>query len=193
MQRLVRPLTEQERELASTFLAAWPEPWRFLVRYRQFRSVIGYARRMRLTWDEIDSACSLGVIVAARSWQPERGPFAYHAAWSMRSYVCEAANYVRRRLDDRPVLSLDAEDGVSGYRLTMELGTEMGRAESDAEERVRHAVAQLPEKDRLLLETRYWRNQSQRVVAKAAGVSRPAIQQREHRILRDLKRILEAT
>lgn len=141
-------------------------------------------RRSGLDVEDLAQAGMVGLLKAARGYDPERGQFSTYATWLIRATVRRAAERMLRgrRLDSLDALEVDPPDDADGPPDDLIAG--------ETRAAVWEAVARLPAKDREIVEARYRAGESQLRVGERLGVTRARIYQREARALGVLREAL---
>jgi RNA polymerase sigma factor (sigma-70 family) len=166
-----------------------------------------YVRRHDVRGIERDDLVSwglLGLVHAARAWDPGRGlAFSTLAVPAIERTIARGMRAEHRARGGLAMLSLDALlDGDPGAEGCSASHLEQLRDDGDnVEERIvqmetrmvlRQALADLSPEQQWVVEQRFFRNRTLREIAHEAGTSRQAIHLREQNILRTLRRKLDA-
>jgi RNA polymerase sigma factor (sigma-70 family) len=166
-----------------------------------------YVRRHDVRGIERDDLVSwglLGLVHAARAWDPGRGlSFSTLAVPAIERTIARGMRAEHRARGGLATLSLDALlDGDPGAEGCSASHLEQLRDDGDnVEERIvqmetrmvlRQALADLSPEQQWVVEQRFFRNRTLREIAHEAGTSRQAIHLREQNILRTLRRKLDA-
>jgi len=132
------PLSAGERNaLLTAWLAAYPRPVGLLTAKR--RGLVRRCYAAGLTEDEVNSACLLGAVLAARKFDPARGvKFNTYAGFWVIAYAQQALKAELRRVR--------ACGGVPPDEVP---AADSGRTAWDDEEVVHRALAVLPSRERL--------------------------------------------
>lgn len=151
---------------------------------------VGLAWAIALRWkrsgldiEDLAQAGAIGLVKAARSFDPERGSFSTHATWWIRSEIRRAAEKLTKHqgideiLDDPPSGRPGADEELAGR---------------EAMDRVWEEVGRLPAGDRAVILARYRDGLSPTQAAERFKVTRMRIYQREHRGLDKLRELLAA-
>jgi len=149
-----------------------------------------------MDFDEAISAGSLGLVKAANTFDESKGfKFATYAA---RCIYNEILMELRRNRKQPQCFSLTQESENGEFDIT-EVFESLAHHDhyrfEDYEERrdLRDAVARLGERDRQIIEMRYYQEKTQTEIAAAIGVSQSYICRLERRILKQLRRELHET
>lgn len=195
------PLTAAERNaVVLDMLAAYPHPVALLA--SKLPGVVRRARAMGVEWEEIDAACRLGVMRAARVFDPARGfVLSTIALHYMRAEVGELTRRDTRDRERRggaSLLSLDyvpaGDDGPADQFLEAPDVTTEAVDANDEAARVRRAVAELPDRLRRVVGWRWGlatgAAETLRQVADRLRLSKERVRQLEAEALGRLKAIL---
>ena len=165
---------------------------RYLKRY----SVHGMEREDLVSWG------LLGLVQAARMWDPERGAFS--------TVACRAIEWMLRRgvgrecRSSRTVAFISLDELLSGDepagpherfvdRLEADQHVERALLESATQAAVRSAVAALPPFERRLIERHFFEDVPIIRVAAELGVSRQSLGERQRKALRKLRTLLDTS
>jgi RNA polymerase sigma factor (sigma-70 family) len=153
-----------------------------------------HARRCRhLDVDDLVQAACLGLLRAARDYDPARAAWSTYATWWMRAFVNrELQNHERTIRVPVHAQESGVCRGVPTSSLDAPLGAEDGRTWHDrmaaddaeprdvlAEARLAKAIEALPERQRRVLRGRLWGDRTLAEVGAEWGVSRERVRQLE--------------
>ena len=141
-------------------------------------------RRSGLDVEDLAQVGMLGLMKAARAFDPERGQFSTFATWWIRSAIGRAAEKALRpgglaRLDALDREAVDDADGPADDMIAVETAAA-----------VWGAVDALPEKDREVIRARFEEGVSQSRIGERLGVTRTRAYQREKRAVERLREML---
>lgn len=147
-------------------------------------------------FDELFAIASLGLVKAVAAFDPEKGKWVTYAGRVMDNQILMAVRTQRRRAKTVSLDSPLGEDGEAtlGDTLPDALADDPEAEAVSADERawVRQAVAQLPDRLRVVLETRFDEGVTQRDVSERLGVSRSYANRLESRAIGRLRLMLTA-
>lgn len=200
---LPRPLTCEEEAEAVRRWEAHDEDARNTLIEHNLRLVVYIAKKFESTGigiEDLISIGTLGLVKSINTFRAERG--IKLATYASRCIENEILMYIRKRSSRRGEMSIDEPLNVDwdGNELLLSdiLGDEsedgdVGRALQAREERetIRRAVAELGERERLLIEMRYGmygrREMTQKEVADEMGISQSYISRLEKKVIARLR------
>ena len=204
-QTLPPPLTAEEEKQVFARLEQGDPASRNELITRNLRLVVYIARKFEssgVAVEDIISIGTIGLIKAVNTFVPAKN--IKLATYASRCIENEILMYLRKSSNRRQETSIDEPLNVDGDGNELLLSDVLGsdsdlvgqRLEQDAERTaLRQAVAQLEPRERQIMEMRYGlrsgREQTQKEVADAIGISQSYISRLEKRIIRDLRRRLE--
>jgi RNA polymerase sporulation-specific sigma factor len=205
-QTLPAPLTAEEEKEIFARLAAGDESCRDALITHNLRLVVYIAKKFESSGvgvEDIISIGTIGLIKAVNTFTPEKN--IKLATYASRCIENEILMYLRKSSNRRQETSIDEPLNVDGDGNELLLSDVLGsdanvvgqRLEQDAERStLLGAVAQLDPRERQIMELRYGLNDgtehTQKEVADQIGISQSYISRLEKRIIRDLRRRLEA-
>lgn len=146
--------------------------------------------------EDLVSWGNLGLLQAARAWDPARGAFSTLACKAIERMLIRGVQREWHPGEAARTVSLDEPvDGDSAGRV-IRFGDTLVDVDRDVEREallgldtraVRRAVAALPAEERRLLVRRYWHEERASELAAEAGMTRQGIYQREWKALRSLR------
>lgn len=144
-------------------------------------------RRSGLDVDDLAQVGMIGLMKAARGYDPERGAFSTYATYWIRASIARAAE---KLLKHAGLYSLDALERDETPDDAEGPDDELISAEQSA--KVWAAVDRLDAKDREVIRARYWDGASQSQVGERMGTTRTRVYQRERRAIDRLGELLAA-
>jgi RNA polymerase sigma-70 factor (ECF subfamily) len=147
-----------------------------------------FAQLVRLAGGDRDLAADLTQETYRKAWASLAG-FRGRAAfstWLFRIAYTTFLNHIRR-----PRLMVPMDEGAEARAVEGGAGGEEKAARSEAAERVRRAVLDLPETQRLMVAARYWGEIPVREIARLEGITEPAVRKRLKKAMRRLQSTLE--
>jgi RNA polymerase sigma factor FliA len=174
---------------------------RRLVQYQVNRYLKRHAVR-GMERDDLVSWGLLGLVQAARMWDPERGAFSTVACRAIEWMLQRGAGRECRAARAVALISLDellsGEEPVGQHerfldRLAADQHVERDHLEGATRAAVRAAVAALPLCERRLIERHFFEGVPITQVAAELGVSRQCLAERQRKALRHLRAILDAS
>ena len=199
------PLSKDEEAQLIAMLAAGDESVRTTLIERNIRLVVYIARKFDNTGiclEDLISIGTIGLIKAVNTFDAAKN--IKLATYASRCIENEILMYLRRNTKTRTEISLDEPLNVDwdGNELLFSdiLGTDgdtvFREIETDVEKRlIREAIGHLPCRDRQIINMRFGmggqREQTQKQVADALGISQSYISRLEKKIIRRLRQELE--
>ena len=200
------PLGAEEEKRVFEALKTDPKRSREILITHNLRLVVYISKKFESTGvgaEDLVSIGTIGLIKAVNTFDPEKN--IKLATYASRCIENEILMYLRKTSQQRNEISIDEPLNVDwdGNELLLSdvLGTdadEVGaKIESETEKKVlKDAVARLSERERFIMEMRFGlsggKEMTQKEVADVIGISQSYISRLEKRILKDLKRELEA-
>lgn len=200
------PLKPEEEKRVFEMLATEPKKARETLITRNLRLVVYISKKFESTGigaEDLVSIGTIGLIKAVNTFNPEKN--IKLATYASRCIENEILMYLRKTSQQRNEISIDEPLNIDwdGNELLLSdvLGTdadEVGsRIESETEKKILiEAVGRLNERERYIMEMRFGlrggKEMTQKEVADVIGISQSYISRLEKRILKDLKKELEA-
>ncbi len=187
-----RPEVEVDRLVQENHRLVEYEVSRYLKRY----AVPGMERDDLVSWG------LLGLVHAARVWDPARGAFSTIACraieWMLRRGAAREgrANRVAASVSLDDFLASEEADGQHARfadRLEAAQDVERDHLEGVAQAAVRSAIAALPPLERRLIERHFFEEVPIARIAAELGVSRQSLAERQRKALRQLRTTLDAS
>ncbi len=200
------PLGPDEEKRVFDMLGKEPKKAREILITHNLRLVVYISKKFESTGigvEDLVSIGTIGLIKAVNTFNPEKN--IKLATYASRCIENEILMYLRKTVQQRNEVSIDEPLNIDwdGNELLLSdvLGTdadEVGsRLESETEKRVLiEAVGRLNPREKYIMEMRFGlrggREMTQKEVADVIGISQSYISRLEKRILKDLKKELEA-
>lgn len=200
------PLKPEEEKRVFEMLKTEPKKARETLITHNLRLVVYISKKFESTGigvEDLVSIGTIGLIKAVNTFNPQKN--IKLATYASRCIENEILMYLRKTSQQRNEISIDEPLNIDwdGNELLLSdvLGTdadEVGsRLESETEKKILiEAVGRLNERERFIMEMRFGllggKEMTQKEVADIIGISQSYISRLEKRILRDLKKELEA-
>jgi len=196
-----RPLSREEEEKCIAAMQAGDEEARLRLIEHNLRLVSHIVRKYTVpgySQDDLVSVGALGLIKAVNAFKPETGSqLASYAARCIENEVLMLLRASRKHRGDVSLSDPIGTDGEGNDISFMDiLGTEADAVEEEVVkkvslDKVRHLVAKLPKKERLVIEMRYGMLDGamhpQHEVAAVLGISRSYVSRMEKRAIEMLR------